>query len=187
MSVSTDWIWLTIFCVQWALPRRHWESSLDLQLLETGRQLLLVHAHVEGLRIALPPRLLFMVLIVHRIGTAEVVVRVVLNDFLVLLPVIVGLTVHEAVRWSIDVLFLRELKLCLLLLAGHARYRAQNYGLDSVTTAIIKWLELICSEEKNSYDDWIRCSTFSRCTYSSWLSLVGLRGLIVLSSRLPLD
>lgn len=108
-----------------------------------------------------------MVLIVHRIGTAEVVVRVVLNDFLVLLPVIVGLTVHEAVRWSIDVLFLRELKLCLLLLAGHARYRAQNYGLDSVTTAIIKWLELICSEEKNSYDDWIRCSTFSRCTYSS--------------------
>jgi hypothetical protein len=76
------------------------------------------------------------------ICVADVVVCVILNDFLILLPVIVRLTIHEAVGRPIDVLLLGKLKLGLLLLAGHAWYGAQHNSLDSVTTAIIQWFVL---------------------------------------------
>lgn len=78
-----------------------------------------------------------MIRIVHRIRTADVVVCVILYNFLILFPIIVGLTIHEAIGRPIDVLLLGKLKLGLLLLAGHAWYGAQHYSLDCVTTAII--------------------------------------------------
>jgi len=57
-----------------------------------------------------------MVLIVTRITTAQIELSVILYDFLILLPVIVRMAVHEAIGRSIDVLLLGELELCLLLL-----------------------------------------------------------------------
>ena len=67
-----------------------------------------------------------MIGIGHRICVADVVVRVILYDFPILFPIIVRLTIHEAVGWPIDVLLLGKLELGLLLLAGHARYGAHH-------------------------------------------------------------
>jgi len=57
-----------------------------------------------------------MVLIVTRITTAQIELSVILYGFLILLPVIIRMAVHEAIGRSIDVLLLGELELCLLLL-----------------------------------------------------------------------
>ena len=70
---------------------------------------------------------------------------VILNNLLILLPVVVSVAVHEAIRWPVDILLLRQLELRFLLLAGHARDRTQDDSLHAAANALISWLHLLSS------------------------------------------
>lgn len=89
----------------------------------------------------------------HVVATAQILLSVVLNELPVLCPVVVRMTLHETVRWSVYVLLLSLLQLRLLLLRRESTDRWKHNCLDRIATAITQWLELISQTVENIADE----------------------------------